>query len=125
MENKLPEPFKSEWIAALRSGKYIQTRSVLYNYEESKDDKLAMCCLGVAEHICGTPLENLRHTTIPSNLRIDGKRGGKSPALLQETWDDTFNNIVSKLAQMNDGIDIGCEGSKSFEEIANWIEENL
>ena len=51
---KLPKRFKNKWINALRSGKYKQGQSDLYN--ENKD---TFCCLGVAGFICGGNLDRL------------------------------------------------------------------
>jgi len=100
--NKLPEPFKSDWIKALQSGKYKQGKSRLYR---TKDD--TYCCLGVAEHILGTPNEQLRGVGMPQDL----KGYSRFPAGLS-------NCIINLLANMNDrGV--------TFEHIADYIEENL
>lgn len=47
--NRLKEPFKTEWITALRSGRYKQTTHYLETIKWSEGVKeIANCCFGVA-----------------------------------------------------------------------------
>jgi hypothetical protein len=50
------EELRSQWVAALRSGEYAQTRKQLIRRPRKRDGDDALvgyCCLGVAASICG------------------------------------------------------------------------
>jgi hypothetical protein len=108
MNNKFPEPFRSDFIAALRSGNYKQGKACLYDRDYDM-----YCCLGVAERMCGTSLDKLNLTSMPSDLN---PKDSKSPEFMRST-SSYVHSILIELADMND------RGS-SFEEIANYIEKN-
>ena len=111
-EFELEKEFANKWIQALTSGKYLQGQEQLL-----MDNKY--CCLGVA---C---------TLIDPNVNINGigliveesfleleDEGfyDKVPLLLRgHQWNNAF---VSTVSGMNDS-------GSSFEEIANWIENNV
>lgn len=57
--NKLNPEFKSKWIAALRSGQYIQTVDVMKSNS-------GYCCLGVACVVLGVE---------PKGIVIDSSEG--------------------------------------------------
>ena len=86
---------KARWVKALRSGKYKQARSVLFNGQ-------AYCCLGVLDVLLGVPKEKIEDN--------DGIAGGCQKVLPHK--------IREELANMND------EGGR-FTTIANYIEKNL
>ena len=119
---KLEPKFKEQWLAALRSGRYVQATGVLCTLDR-QDDKHHMCCLGVAEHICGTSPEEMGSSldiTMPYDLA-----NPKSPRFLFSPGDDGEGSLGDYLASMNDGS-VGRNIERhSFEEIADWIEENL
>lgn len=116
----LDPTFKAKWLEALRSGKFKQGKRRLC--QKNTDDQFEHCCLGVACEVLNIPKEpcdvgsnnykftesNLYGTVYLGNL--DMKYSELKP--LQN------DKIYSKLANMNDN-------GKSFDEIANWIEENL
>lgn len=103
-EKKLPEEFKKNWVAALRSGDYEQYRGgSMCNRDGTK-----FCCLGVARIIFGVPKENV-------NGRGCYNEG--LPEILLGYADG--GSVAEKLVSMND-LD-----GKSFSEIADYIEENL
>lgn len=116
MKNKLPKAFKKKWVAALRSGKYNQGASLLYNSNNN-----GYCCLGVACAILGIPDESLRgHGTIPLN-KFNG-----IPELI--TGSAKNHNIVAKLIHFNDGFNdktLDSQTPKSFNWIASYIERYL
>lgn len=103
---KLPEEFKTKWIAALRSGEYKQGNESLYNPSNNTH-----CCLGVACRVAGED---------PLMSDEDGFIEGLElvPEILHGDC-----GIPEKLAYMNDAIH--GESHHSFDEIADWIEENL
>lgn len=113
--NKLPEPFRSNWIAALRGGEYKQGRSWLYN--NRGDGTKEYCCLGVAACVLGVPIDymngatlsGLRHSNITDDIRevLYKEREGHT---------DTYQN---HFIAMNDSY------NNNFLEIADYIEQNL
>lgn len=103
-ENKLPPEFKKKWIDALRSGEYKQGKCSLY-----ADG--AYCCLGVAGILNG-----LSHKEMLNKSNAGDEIYTKvTPIRLDE---NTMNTLIG----MNDGTD---EEQKSFNEIADYIQENL
>lgn len=104
---------KSNWVAALRSGKYTQGQT----YLRSKNDKY--CCLGVLADLCGVKWDTISPNTygfyevIPENVRytavtVFSFQYAKNVGLPQD--------VLSKLINLNDrGV--------PFDRIANYIEE--
>lgn len=117
---KLDPEFKKKWVEALRSGKYRQATGQLYDHHGG--DIPAMCCLGVAEHILGTSLEDMdSEMYFPKDLA-----NPLSPEILwgtNDTKDGT--DVACTLAYMNDGNTAKKIKKHTFEEIADWIEQNL
>jgi hypothetical protein len=120
MEKLSPE-LKEQWLAALRSGRYKQAESVLH--KNSEDQYHHCCCLGVLEHICGTPISELTGVGMPGDLDFP-----KSPIQFHVSEEDDLiseDDIVNILVNMNDGnVHKGIK-KHSFEEIADYIESNL
>lgn len=118
---KMEITLKSKWIEALTNGEYIQTKGLLFDgYLE--DGKPKMCCLGVLESICGTNNDIILGLAMPYDIK-DEKYNviRKSPEeILGQTicLEGVSTTIETNLASMND------EG-KTFEEIAEYIKENL
>lgn len=113
---KLPKEFKDKWIAALRSGEYEQGAMAL-----CYPDKKSYCCLGVAYNVfMGYDPYDTTSGYIDGKTREQAIEQG-FPEILTGTG--SKNVIVNHLAKMNDGV--GLEGSKSFSEIADYIEANL
>jgi hypothetical protein len=93
---------KAQWVAALRSGDYKQGR---YRLQEAD----GFCCMGVLCVVAGWPTDD-RDGSVNS-APYDPVReaiGGLSAAQM--------------LSRMNDRID---DGHKSFDEIADWIEQHI
>ncbi len=116
MEYKKLEPeFKAKWIAALRSGEYKQGMNWLL-----KEDKY--CCLGVAGAICNISTNTLEsHSTLSGSIDF---------AVIPRTIKGNAvpGSAVSFLTSRNDGntSSINPNGEKwDFNQIADWIEENL
>lgn len=122
---KLEKDIKEKWIEALRSSNYTQTESILYD-GTIKDKKPHMCCLGVLEHILGTPLDfmwdgdDVERYCVPSNLCEPKSIFGKNV-----NHDKEIENVENQLINMNDGNTAKKIKKHSFEEIADYIEENL
>ena len=100
------ENVKNLWVDALRSGEYSQTKRQL-------QDDGGYCCLGV---LC----EVGEKAGIPVNTRPNGKLSGLSltaqGGILD--WSGT-----GQLDQQNTLIRMNDAGGKTFEEIADYIED--
>lgn len=117
---KIDPKLKEKWVKALKSGKYIQTQGSLK--EEDVHGTASYCCLGVLAQVYPG---RTRWRVSPESKFYDmgtkryypkdiGHLGGTS--LEHRILDD---GIQSKLIDMNDS------GNWDFEEIAEYIEENL
>lgn len=107
---KMPKELATKWLAALRSGAYVQGQGSLYSTEPER-----FCCLGVLEHCAdgsvearGIPSYNWvrKHKIIFLN-----KYGDSSDMPYLSSWD-------LYASEAND------EG-KSFEEIAKELEKEI
>lgn len=115
--------FKAKWIAALESGEYKQTEGILHNTRNG-----GYCCLGVACVVAGAIFK------IDANEEggIVAIRGGAvishesivlSTLLMEEIGLSASEQ--ERLYQMNDGHLPNNHHHYSFQEIANYIKENL
>ena len=100
----MDKDFVKKWIEALRSGKYEQGKGKLF-----KDN--FYCCLGVAGICAQIPLSEMYDKDSFFYPKFK-----KYPDLPKELSESVLGN---KLAIMND-----CD-EMSFNEIANYLEENL
>lgn len=117
---KLDPEFKAKWIEALRSGKYKQGKGRLYTFNNNNNES-TYCCLGVAGLVCGLSNETLdgyySYGERCSNNRYESFEPIEIPVQLIYRHNKT--SIARELWTMND-ID-----ERTFEQIADWIEENL
>lgn len=121
-QEKLPKRFKERWVRALRSGKYKQASSVLYEYDLENGEN-CYCCLGVAGKICGIDNDELEDWVLYNNDSAIHKLAIKKkvPKLLlgdNSKGCEDYNPIVEKLTSYNDS-------GKSFKWIAAYIERYL
>ncbi len=115
-EVKLPIKFKSNWIKALKSGKYKQTTA------GNLLDSDGYCCLGVAAAICEIGKKHLFNRGFLTNvncIKTDNKNilFNKIRTRVPKDLRDNLT-LQEDLASMND------EGD-SFIKIAKYIEKNL
>ena len=101
MNFKLSDLHKRNWVRALRSGKFKQGRSSLRH--TTSNDEVEYCCLGVACEIKIT--QDGKHPIYGKNFYVD--------------VDFLPLNIQEQLVIMND------VHKYNFNEIADWIEQNL
>jgi hypothetical protein len=97
-----------KWVEALRSGRYEQGAGKL-RYNDS------FCCLGVACHLSADELE--LEVKVVDGLYKYNDNGGYLPIAVKE-WLGITEGLMLDLVDMNDN-------GRSFDEIANQIEENL
>lgn len=113
---------KVKWVEALRSGKYKQTTG---NLKTSKEGECFYCCLGVLCEVMGVEEEQ---SLIVAN--VFGEQGRImyhsfkqneffNSGTLDEGSFGLSKSEISILTDMNDMM------NRSFNEIADYIEENL
>ena len=134
---QLPKEFATKWLAALRSGDYKQGRSALAEFQDILlDTKPVYCCLGVACAIQGVPDIAMRGLSFPRQIR---NVEFSLPESLKNSWDrEQGTTLAGVLASLNDGagstiklpngekLTYNEKGERhSFEQIADWIEENV
>lgn len=116
MVDVLPEmdpKVKADWLAALRSGEFEQGKGHL-------NKNGLYCCLGVLCEVAirsGQEVQRIK-SNVDGTTYYDGVSSFPADSIYR--WAGMYNSYKYelKLASMND------EG-KSFQEIADWIEENL
>lgn len=96
---------KENWLKALRSGEYEQTKGRLFDPEFN-----AYCCIGVFAKCNDIPVDETGHHMLDS--------GGENCGYMHLT-NQIEPSEVDKLWGMNDKDEL------SFEEIADYIEQNL
>lgn len=110
------------WVAALRSGKYKQTKDVLTRVNYKTGEIVGHCCLGV---LCELAVEAkvISPATLmdgSSNLRYDRKSSLLPASVMRwsgmKSNDGTFGEMGADLTSLNDG-------GKSFKQIARIIEQ--
>jgi len=115
---KLPQDFKEKWIAALRSGEFEQGRNALCRVYGIADK--SYCCLGVAYRVfMGEDPYDTASGYIDGRIREGAILKG-FPEILTGTT--AKSDVVKSLVLMNDGVG---DTTKSFSEIADYIEANL
>lgn len=145
---KLPKEFTENWLKELRSGEYTQLAGKLVYSEEYSDivDFSRACCLGVACVMLGGEDEIIAGGEMPFDLPDDYLKKIKYPSeLLENDISPTDYRLNNVLANLNDGynkitynnmisqypnlnIKKAHEQERitySFNEIADWIEENV
>lgn len=149
---KLPKEFTENWLKELRSGEYTQLAGKLvYSEEDGEEDGDIVdfsraCCLGVACVMLGGEDEIIAGGDMPFDLPDDYLKKIKYPSeLLENVISSTDYRLNNVLANLNDGYNKITYNSMiiqypnlnikkadeqerikySFNEIADWIEENV
>jgi hypothetical protein len=108
---------KEKWVKALRSGEYTQGHDYLCRTNDMTG-KNHFCCLGVLCEVMGLETE-VRGLGFGIKYKFDDFESSTSlPGRLGRQLGVSASD-ADILVGMNDS------GGKSFEEIANWIEEYL
>lgn len=125
---------KAQWVAALRSGEYTQTKGYLHRTEPDGDTPAGYCCLGVlcdiaekAEVVTGEIIDSGLHApkrlryydgdaqTLPGNVVVWSGIGDENPIV--EVY---INSLRSEtLATLNDSH------GYTFAQLADVIEAQL
>lgn len=104
------EDFKAKWVAALRSGDYMQGRNYLH-----RDDEF--CCLGVACEVLRKDFSEEIHIRVEEEANVvvyEGRNQFLARAIRDFTGLD--GNSEGALAVLND------DDGRTFSEIADYIE---
>lgn len=107
MESEL----KEKWVNALRSGEYKQGRNRLVDYGNN------FCCLGVLCEVAGFKRVDVSY--INPNPEDEYDRLNTSLDTGALSFVDIKDDEQEILVTMNDN------DGKNFDEIADWVEENL
>lgn len=127
---------KAQWIAALRSGEYTQTKGYLHRTEADGDTPAGYCCLGVlcdiaekAEVVTGEIIDSGYHgapkrlryydgdaQTLPGNVVEWSGMRNENPAVNVHT---NVRVTFETLAALNDAHDY------TFAQLADLIEAQL
>lgn len=112
--DKLEPEFKAKWVAALRSGEYRKGRLELYTHMDT------YCYLGVAGILCNINIDMLLGRASLATA-LYSSTATKVPELLLQNMVGSNGELTLPgiLVRMND------RENKSFDEIADWIEQNL
>lgn len=112
----MDQELRTRWLEALRSGKYTQGKERLKTRND--DGSASHCCLGVLAEVMGVP-SALPNSLAVRSYRFDFGNGVTDTAYLP-------GDLVPGLNQQNQSLlaDMNDEG-KSFDEIADYIEEHL
>lgn len=111
----MKKKIKDKWVAALRSGEYVQGRGQL------RDSENKFCCLGVLCNIHA--MENPDFAPTQTNKDSYGGEWLVLPKIVEDwagiSYDE--NDFTSEVVDMNDGTH---RRRCTFNEIADYIEEN-
>lgn len=102
---------KNKWLEALRSGEYKQGVNFLRNIGDN------YCCLGVLYEVEGISPLDIENSGKSICYRYDGINTSFPSNEVIKRWGMSIGTC-NNLAKMNDN-------GKRFNEIADWIEENL
>jgi len=105
---KLRDVSLKEWIKALRSGEYEQTRYTLSGVEKN-----SYCCLGVYGHLCGITKNEMGSIGLLNDFNSTFGTDIQLPTKYEEgdlaTWNDGEDGFVKH----------------TFDEIADILEGNM
>lgn len=116
----MTKEFKTNWIAALRSGEYIQGEGKLYQKYVNSE---RWCCIGVGCHIVGIHKMYLLDHNLAASDDLDISIVESLPTEITGNGDE--NDIVKQLVSINDGSTINNIVKHNFNQIADWIELNI
>lgn len=104
------DTFIPKWIAALRSGNYVQGAGELCIVSEFNDEPTEYCCLGVAGRIADMQDEDLGGMTMLHELSLD------EVFTIPDALVSDGDNLYDILASLNDGNRISELDLRGFED---------
>lgn len=118
---------KKAWVKALRSGEYKQCTGELHGYKvktDNLDDDVGYCCLGVLSCIIGAEVDGPGNEICFETPEGEYYESGEIPIQVMKYLGIPHHVNQYKLAKMNDGSSEDSIRQHSFEQIADYIEEN-
>ena len=115
----MSKQLKKQWVAALRSGKYMQTTGYLKKKEE--DGKCAYCCLGVLCSVAGLRLKKKSSNGFFGHLDEWGLPEEDGITHVPNEHGERIGlpkKVQDRLMRMNDSR------GKTFKQIATYIEKS-
>lgn len=116
---------KTKWVNALRSDEYKQGRSRLV---QGKGDHQAFCCLGVLCEVAGfdrvKPVD-ANAAEMYVNYVNPYARQGEYDKLTTSLDDDALKGLGMTADQQETLVTMNDLQNRNFNEIADWVEENL
>ena len=113
----MEKTIRQDWIKALRSGEYKQGSNALKTQHDG--ELVRYCCLGVLAKILGAKFVKSRKRLSTNATYWHLGKETKGNGLLPPTYVDLDRETQDDLACMNDG------DNKTFNQIADWIEEHV
>lgn len=112
--------WKNSWVDALRSGQYSQTEEILR-------DNAGFCCLGV---LCDLYRKELNVGTWEDRAPFDSDGSNFVFVVDKIAETGTLPVRMAKMLDLDENsqsalIDLNDQQGFDFDEIADWIEENL
>src|SRR5262245_41276266 len=108
MERKMDSELKAKWVAALRSGEYLQAREALKS-------RGAFCCLGVLADVKGAKWEGISE----GRPILDGR------SVKHENGDWQDEDVLDIPLKLEEELSDMNDNGRSFPEIADYIEANI
>jgi hypothetical protein len=114
----MKKEYADKWVAALRSGKYVQGKAAL---KQAYDGGVKHCCLGVLCEVMGT-----KQTPPPvngSNFKFEGEIAYLPDSVVREAGlksvsPNFASGVMNDISWMNDARSV------KFPELADLIEQN-
>lgn len=132
---KLRPEFKEAWVAALRSGAYVQATGYLHVIEEVPGaGGEGWCCLGVACDVLakgGADIPRSERDIQPEGRIEMFDESGQMPSsavrelMFVRPFAMTNGDFTSSVADLLASLATENDGGATFEEIVAWVEENL
>lgn len=125
MKYKLLKEFAEKWFKALLSGEYKQGKNYLISRDPNGE--LRYCCLGVALHCTDEPVDDSFYDKYlnPSPGYINQFNKKIPNGIPDELYGIQRGSLPHKLSQLNDMGDLNHRNSYTFEEIVEWVKENV
>jgi hypothetical protein len=114
-----------KWVKALRSGKYKQTKRMLYKPTTTESGPEGYCCLGVLGCISGFKNEDLKFAALLEDRKDTcGVRWGDGSPLNLDGFGKRLKFKVKGELKSFDSLAEANDKGVSFKQIASWIEKN-
>ena len=120
-EYTLPKAFKKDWVDALKSGGYNKVEEMLYNSDE---DNCGYCAIGVALSYCLNVDDSFLDNMTMIDKVLEESILSEEEVTIPWAYNTGINcaevpGLDEEIIERNDCTDF------TFEEIGNWIDNNV